>query len=75
MHIGKTLRKARSARGWTQQSLARRLGISTSYLGLIEQGKRVPSDALVQKMLTWMNACPVRRTRKDGKTTAVITVR
>ena len=38
--IGRTVRRLRSERGLTQQALATRLGISASYLNLIEHDQR-----------------------------------
>ena len=39
------LRDLRTARGWTQDELARRAGLSKSYLSRIEDGDRQPSLA------------------------------
>ncbi|MDE2581457.1 MAG: helix-turn-helix transcriptional regulator, partial [Rhodospirillales bacterium] len=38
--IGRTVRRLRSEAGLTQQALASRLGISASYLNLIEHEQR-----------------------------------
>lgn len=45
--LGSTVRQIRIARGWTQMETAERAGISTSYLALIEQGKRSPNFTMV----------------------------
>ena len=38
--IGRTVRRLRTARQLSQQALGTRLGISASYLNLIEHGQR-----------------------------------
>ncbi len=43
--LGSRLRDLRTARGWTQEELARRAGLSKSYLSRIEDGDRQPSLA------------------------------
>ncbi len=48
------IRQARHNRGWSQKSLAHWLGISESYLGQIELGKRQPSTDLCQRMRAWI---------------------
>ena len=44
-HLGVRLRDLRMGRGWTQDELARRAGLSKSYLSRIEDGERQPSLA------------------------------
>ena len=43
--LGMRLRDLRTGRGWTQDELARRAGLSKSYLSRIEDGERQPSLA------------------------------
>ena len=45
--IGATLRERRRARGITQAALAAQIGISASYLNLIESDKRSIGGALL----------------------------
>jgi DNA-binding XRE family transcriptional regulator len=45
------LRKARKAKRWTQQEAAARLGLSQTYLSLLEQGKRQVPKSRVQRVL------------------------
>ena len=46
--LGKRVRMQRIARGWTQENLAREIGVSTSFIGHIERGSRKASiDTLV----------------------------
>jgi len=48
--IGRTVRRLRTERGLTQQSLAVRLGISASYLNLIEHEQRAVTASLLIKL-------------------------
>ncbi len=48
--IGRTIRRLRSERGLTQQALAARLGISASYLNLIEHDQRAVTASLLIKL-------------------------
>src|SRR6476469_1381093 len=45
------LRKARKIKRWTQQEAAARLGVSQTYLSLLEQGKRQVPKSRVQRLL------------------------
>ncbi|WP_338523051.1 helix-turn-helix transcriptional regulator [Pseudomonas batumici] len=46
------LRSLREAKGLAVETLARTVGISPSYLGLIESGEREP-DAAIRRSLAW----------------------
>ena len=48
--IGRTVRRLRLERGLTQQALAARLGISASYLNLIEHEQRGVAEPLLARM-------------------------
>ncbi len=52
----RALRQVRRHRGWSQKSLAHWLGISESYLGQIELGKRLPSANLCERMREWIES-------------------
>jgi transcriptional regulator with XRE-family HTH domain len=45
----KQLRDGRRTRGWSQQHAAARLGVSQSYLSMLEKGKRALPGALARK--------------------------
>ncbi len=51
--IGMRIRQVRKAKGWSQDELAKRCGISMSFLGHIERGSRVMS------MDTFVSICSV----------------
>lgn len=40
--IGQNIRKCRAKVGLTQEALAERVGLSTSYMGAIERGEKIP---------------------------------
>ncbi|MDQ0739537.1 helix-turn-helix transcriptional regulator [Pseudomonas sp. W4I3] len=46
------LRELREAKGLAIETMARTVGISPSYLGLIERGERQP-DAAIRRSLAW----------------------
>jgi transcriptional regulator with XRE-family HTH domain len=51
MNLGKAITLSRSRRGLTQAELAKRAGISVSYLSLLEQNKRTdPTLSTIQKL-------------------------
>ena len=49
-HFGRQMRKERLANGWTLRQLAAKTGITFSYLGMIETGRRPPNERIAAKM-------------------------
>jgi transcriptional regulator with XRE-family HTH domain len=45
--FGATVRRLRLARGWTQEDLADAAGLTTTYVGQVERGDKVPSLTVV----------------------------
>lgn len=41
--MGRTILQQRQLRGWSQATLAERLGLSIPYTGLLERGERLPT--------------------------------
>jgi len=41
--IGRRIRKKRLSHGWKQEELAEKAGLSSSYIGMIERGEKMPS--------------------------------
>ena len=41
--LGRRIRKHRTMKGWTQEGLARRISVSTSFVGHLERGSRKAS--------------------------------
>lgn len=58
--IGIRIRQARKSKGWSQEKLAKRCGISMSFLGHIERGTRIMS------LDTFVNICGALDTDADG---------
>jgi transcriptional regulator with XRE-family HTH domain len=46
MNIGATLQNARRSQGWTQEQLARRVGVTRQHLGRVEATGRVSLELL-----------------------------
>lgn len=55
MSIGTRLAKNRAEKGITQESLAEAIGISTSYISLIEGDKKKPSYSLLMKLANYFD--------------------
>lgn len=53
---GASVRRTRMERGWSQDDLARYLGISTPYLSQIENEKRRPSPKLWARIHAWVRS-------------------
>ena len=52
------LKPARKRLGWTQEKTAARLGVSQSYLALLESGKRTPALKLARKAVRVLHLPP-----------------
>lgn len=48
--VGRNVREARKAQGWTQEEFAERAGISREHIAVIETGKRWASAEMVEKI-------------------------
>lgn len=48
--LGKRIQKARKQIGITQEKLAEKVGVSTTYIGFIEQGRYAPSIEVLNKI-------------------------
>ncbi len=48
--VGETIRIHRISAGMTQGELALKLGVSTSTVGMYEQGRRAPNNAMILKI-------------------------
>ncbi|HEY4554043.1 MAG TPA: helix-turn-helix transcriptional regulator [Bacillaceae bacterium] len=47
---GRRIRAFRKLKGYTQEGLAKDIGMSVSILGEIERGNRVPSELVLEKV-------------------------
>ena len=64
--IGRTVERLRTERGLSQQALATRLGISASYLNLIEHDQRAVTASLLIKLGETLARRPGRTVRHPG---------
>jgi len=53
--FGKRMSEARKANGFTQEKLADEVGLSPTYIGFIEQGKRNPTIHNIYKISKALN--------------------
>lgn len=63
--LGRRVQSERAALGLTQAQVAEKMGISTQYLGLIENGKRIPSIETLVALCYALNA-PVEYLLEDS---------
>ncbi|MDR2168065.1 MAG: helix-turn-helix domain-containing protein [Clostridiales bacterium] len=69
--FGENMRAARKQRGFTSDSLASFLGISTAYVGLIERGERCPSLETFLKICDFFGESPETMLTPSGAGLAV----
>jgi transcriptional regulator with XRE-family HTH domain len=56
--FGAAVRRARKQRFWTQEDLADRAGLTTTYVGQVERGDKVPSLTVVLKLAGALEVLP-----------------
>ncbi|MBO8128270.1 MAG: helix-turn-helix transcriptional regulator [Peptococcaceae bacterium] len=56
--IRQNISRLRVGLGLTQQELAKRAGVSTSYIGSLERGLKVPSLKTIEKLADAMSVSP-----------------
>ena len=56
--FGATVRRLRTARGWTQEDLADAAELTTTYVGQVERGDKVPSLTVVLKLARGLGLTP-----------------
>ncbi|RAK16535.1 DNA-binding XRE family transcriptional regulator [Anoxybacillus vitaminiphilus] len=52
---GRRIRAFRKLKGYTQESFAKKLGVSVSVLGEIERGNRLPTEQFLQMVAERLN--------------------
>lgn len=48
--LARKIYKVRKEKGWTQEKLAERVGVSTTFIGYIETGYRIPNLKMIYKI-------------------------
>ena len=56
--FGAVVRSARKEQTWTQEDLAERSGLTTTYVGQVERGDKVPSLTVILKLAHALNVLP-----------------
>jgi len=56
--FGQTVRRLRTERRWTQEDLAEAAGLTTTYVGQVERGDKVPSLTVVLKLARGLSVSP-----------------
>ena len=56
--FGATVRRLRTGHGWTQEDLADAAGLTTTYVGKVERGDKVPSLTVVLKLARGLGVAP-----------------
>ena len=56
--FGETLRRLRTERGWTQEDVAHAANLTTTYVGQVERGDKVPSLTVVLKLARGLSVPP-----------------
>jgi transcriptional regulator with XRE-family HTH domain len=52
------VRRFRQARGWSQEELAGRVGLSARYIGSVERGQAAASVTVLGRIADALNICP-----------------
>lgn len=56
--FGEIVRGVRKEHAWTQEDLAERAGLTTTYVGQVERGDKVPSLTVVLKLAMALEVTP-----------------
>ncbi|MBW5471695.1 MULTISPECIES: helix-turn-helix domain-containing protein [Brevibacillus] len=48
--LGNRIRSFRKLKGYTQQSLSEKMGVSLSFVGSLERGTRMPTEPVLRKI-------------------------
>jgi XRE family transcriptional regulator, regulator of sulfur utilization len=56
--FGEIVRGVRKEHAWTQEDLAERAGLTTTYVGQVERGDKVPSLTVVLKLALALDVHP-----------------
>ena len=54
--LGRRIRSRREQKRWTQEELARQVGLSVSYIGMLERGEKLPKLSTFLRLANTLNA-------------------
>jgi transcriptional regulator with XRE-family HTH domain len=58
------VRQVRTAKGWTQEELADRVGLSVRYIGMLERGVNSPTVRVLSKLAAALQVDPLELIRR-----------
>jgi transcriptional regulator with XRE-family HTH domain len=64
--FGEIVRVVRKEHAWTQEDLAERAGLTTTYIGQVERGDKVPSLTVVLKLSLALEVLPAQMLERFG---------
>jgi transcriptional regulator with XRE-family HTH domain len=64
--FGASVRRVRKEYDWTQEDLADRAGLTTTYVGQVERGDKVPSLTVVLKLAFALEVLPAELLESFG---------
>jgi transcriptional regulator with XRE-family HTH domain len=64
--FGASVRRVRNEYDWTQEDLADRAGLTTTYVGQVERGDKVPSLTVVLKLAHALQVLPAELLESFG---------
>ena len=64
--FGASVRRVRKEYAWTQEDLADRAGLTTTYVGQVERGDKVPSLTVVLKLASALEVLPAQLLESFG---------
>lgn len=65
--FGASVRRVRKEYDWTQEDLADRAGLTTTYVGQVERGDKVPSLTVVLKLAHALDMLPAELMEPFGQ--------
>lgn len=57
-HLGRTVQRLRTERGWSQEELADQSGLHRTYISGIERGIRNPTVTILERLAKALKAAP-----------------
>jgi transcriptional regulator with XRE-family HTH domain len=65
--VARNLRLLRRERGWSQEKLGQKVGISTNYVGMIERQERSPTIKVIEKIAAAFEVDPVELLKEKSR--------
>ena len=65
--VARNLRLLRRERGWSQEKLGQKVGISTNYVGMIERQERSPTIKVIEKIAAAFEVDPIELLKEKSR--------